>query len=68
MIAAVIGTALVMLLVGWVLGMWTKKRSNQWCPVDGTKLTCPRCATTAVHSLGSTANLVRRSSTVERAT
>jgi hypothetical protein len=49
-VAAVLG-----LLVGWVAGMWTRKRSNLWCPVDGEKLTCPRCATRAVHSLGSQA-------------
>ena len=59
-VAAVLG-----LLIGWVLGMWTRKRSNLWCPVDGGKLTCPRCRTASVHSLGSPANLRRRASTVE---
>jgi hypothetical protein len=66
-IAAVIGIGLVVLPIGWVLGMWTKKRSSRWCPVDGTKLTCPHCATRAVHSHGSQANLRRRSSMVDGA-
>ena len=66
MIAVLLGGLLVGLGVGWVLGMWTRKRSNTWCPIDGTKLTCPRCAT-AVHALGSKGNLARRSSTVEGA-
>jgi hypothetical protein len=66
-IAAILGSAVVTLGVGWVLGMWTRKRANLWCPVDGTKLTCSRCATTAVHSLGGQANRRRRLSTVEGA-
>jgi hypothetical protein len=50
-IAIVLGAGLVALVVGWVAGMWTRKRSDLWCPVDGTKLTCPRCAATAMHPL-----------------
>ena len=38
MIPVLLGTGLVGLAVGWVLGMWTRKRSDTWCPVDGTKM------------------------------
>lgn len=67
MTAAVLGSLLA-LAIGWLAGMWTRKRSDLWCPVDGTKLTCARCTTcttAGVHSLGSPANLTRRASTVE---
>jgi len=33
-VVAVVGSvALCALLIGWLLGMWTRKRSDQWCPV-----------------------------------
>jgi hypothetical protein len=64
-IAAVLGAGVVGVVVGWVFGMWTRKRSDQWCPVDGSKLSCPRCTTAGVHSLGSPANLARRSSRMD---
>jgi hypothetical protein len=60
-----LGAVVIGLVVGWLLGMWTRKRSNQWCPVDGAKLTCPRCMTAGAHSLGRTANLARRASFVD---
>jgi hypothetical protein len=53
-VAIIIGV--VALAVGWVLGMWTRKRSDRWCVIDGTKLSCPRCTTAGLHSLGSSAN------------
>ena len=62
---AIVAGAAIALAVGWAAGMWTRKRSNLWCPVDGTKLSCPRCTTAGLHSLGSSANLARRSSIVE---
>jgi hypothetical protein len=65
MIAAILGGGIAGLAVGWVVGMWTRRRSDLWCPVDGAGLTCPRCTTAGVHSLGSSANLARRESTVE---
>jgi hypothetical protein len=64
-IAAILGTGLVTLAIGWVLGMWTRKRSSRWCPVDGATLSCPRCATTGAHSLMGPANLARPASTVD---
>lgn len=60
MIAAICGSALVALAIGWCLGMWTRRRSDQWCPVDGANLTCTRCITAGVHSLAGPANLARR--------
>ena len=66
MVAALLGIGVAgALAAGWLLGMWTRKRSDQWCPVDGAKLSCPRCTTAGAHSLGSPANLARRASTVE---
>lgn len=65
MVAAVIGSSLVALAIGWITGMWTRTRSDQWCPVDGEKLTCPRCLTAGAHSLGSPANLARRTAAVD---
>jgi hypothetical protein len=67
MIVAVLGSSLLALAIGWVLGMWTRKRSDRWCAVDGSKLVCVRCITTGAHSLGGLANLARHSSTVEDA-
>jgi hypothetical protein len=64
-IAAILGGGVVALGIGWVLGMWTRKRSNLWCEVDGARLTCPQCTTAGAHSLGSPDNLAHRSSTVE---
>jgi hypothetical protein len=64
-IAAMIGSGVVALTIGWCLGMWTRKRSDLWCPVDGAKLCCARCTTAGAHSLGSPANAARRASTVE---
>jgi hypothetical protein len=32
------------LVAGWVAGMWTRKRSDRWCPVDGSRLKCLECA------------------------
>jgi hypothetical protein len=64
---AIVASVVVSLAIGWLLGMWTRKRSDTWCPVDGTKLSCPRCTTAGAHFLGSPANLTRRSSTVEGA-
>jgi hypothetical protein len=66
-IAAVLGTSLTGLAFGWVAGMWTRKRSDAWCPVDGAKLTCPRCTTAGAHSLGSPVNVAGRASTVDGA-
>ncbi len=65
MIAAMLGGGFVILGVGWLLGMWTRKRSDHWCPVDGAKLTCSRCMTAGAHSLGGQANAARWVSTVD---
>ena len=37
--------------LGWVAGMWTRKRSNHWCPVDGSQLRCLQCLRTSAHVL-----------------
>jgi len=61
---AIAASVVIGLALGWVAGMWTRKRSDTWCPVDGSKLSCPRCIT-AEAPLGSPANALRRKSTVE---
>ena len=40
-------------LFGWLAGMWTHKRAEQWCPVDGSQLTCSRCQQAGLHHLES---------------
>ena len=37
-------TLVVVLLLGWVAGMWTRKRSDHWCPIDGSRLRCIECS------------------------
>ena len=39
LIPSLTGTA----LLGWITGMWTFKRSLNWCPADGATLICPEC-------------------------
>src|SRR5438445_770106 len=41
--------------LGWLAGMWTRKRSDQWCPVDGSKLTCVHCLSAGAHLVGTPA-------------
>jgi hypothetical protein len=53
------------LALGWVGGMWTRKRSNLWCPVDGTTLSCPRCLPAGARLRPGPADGARRASTVE---
>jgi hypothetical protein len=53
------------LLVGWIAGMWTRKRSDLWCPVDGSKLICGRCVSAGAHWLGSPANIAHGVSFVD---
>jgi len=65
MVAVALGIGAVGLAVGWLLGMWTRKRSDRWCPVDGTKLSCSRCTTAGVHSLSGRANTAHQRSTVD---
>jgi hypothetical protein len=36
-------TIVVALLVGWLAGMLTFKRSEHWCRACGTRLTCAAC-------------------------
>jgi len=47
MVATVVSTGMA-LMVGWVAGMWTHRRAERWCPVDGSKLTCPECRRTSL--------------------
>ena len=62
---AIVASVVLSLAVGWLGGVWTRRRSDTWCPVDGTKLSCLRCASAGTHLLGGPANTARRSSTVE---
>jgi hypothetical protein len=36
---------------GWVAGMWTHKRAEQWCPACGWHLACGRCERAGVQQL-----------------
>lgn len=45
-------SVLLALVVGWLAGMVTHKRAERWCPIDGSTLTCPHCATAGLHALG----------------
>jgi hypothetical protein len=61
----VIASIVAGLALGWVAGMWTRKRSNLWCPVDGATLSCPRCLSAGARLPAGPAAGVRRASTVE---
>jgi hypothetical protein len=37
--------------LGWVAGLWTRKRSEHWCPVDGSQLRCIQCLRAGAHQL-----------------
>ena len=43
MVVVVIGIAVFALILGWVVGMLTFRRTLRWCPRDGASLTCPVC-------------------------
>jgi hypothetical protein len=66
MILVTLGSGLVELLIGWIAGMWTRKRSDLWCPLDGSQLTCAPCMTAGAHSLGGPGNLLSRLSATFR--
>jgi len=34
---------------GWIAGMWTHKRAERWCPIDGSRLTCAQCQRAGLH-------------------
>jgi hypothetical protein len=38
-----IGAVIAATILGWVAGMWTLKRSQQWCPRCGRTLSCANC-------------------------
>jgi hypothetical protein len=60
---AIVASVVAGLLAGWVGGMWTRKRSNLWCPVDGTTLSCPQCVSAGANV--STAGARRPPSTMD---
>jgi len=39
-----IGATLGAGMLGWLAGMWTLKRSQQWCRLCGRTLSCANCA------------------------
>ena len=49
---AIVVGVLVSLVIGWTAGMWTRKRSDRWCPVDGSKLDCIQCRSAGAHLIG----------------
>lgn len=38
-------------VLGWVVGMWTRRRADHWCPQCGSTLTCPGCLRAGAHHL-----------------
>ena len=38
-------------LLGWIAGMWTHRRAEHRCPVDGSRLTCAQCQRAGMHPL-----------------
>jgi len=64
-VGAIGASVVVSLVVGWIAGMCTRKRSERWCPADGSELACLECATAGLHRFGSPANSARRVSTVD---
>jgi hypothetical protein len=38
-------------LLGWIAGMWTHKRADRWCPVDGSRLECVQCQRAGLNQL-----------------
>jgi hypothetical protein len=38
-------------ILGWVMGMVTRKRADRWCPQCGVTLQCPDCVRAEMHQL-----------------
>jgi len=43
MTVVLVGASVGCVLLGFLAGMLTFKRSLNWCPTDGSILTCPVC-------------------------
>jgi hypothetical protein len=50
MLATMVSVGLALVL-GWLAGMLTHKRTERWCPVCGSHLRCLTCATAGLHTL-----------------
>ena len=37
--------------LGWVAGLWTRRRTNRWCAACGAVLTCRDCTRAGAHQL-----------------
>ena len=37
--------------IGWVAGMWTRRKADRWCPDCGMTLNCPACMGAGAHGL-----------------
>ncbi len=46
-----IPTLVAVVVLGWVAGMWTRKKADHWCPQCGTTLKCPNCLRAGLHHL-----------------
>jgi hypothetical protein len=46
-----IPTLLAVVVLGWVAGMWTRRRADHWCTQCGTTLRCPTCLRAGGHHL-----------------
>jgi hypothetical protein len=44
MVLLMAGIVIFALAVGWVAGMWTRRRTNVWCTACGHGLQCLACA------------------------
>jgi hypothetical protein len=39
----VISMSIALILLGWIAGMWTRRRADHWCKQCGATLKCPNC-------------------------
>ncbi len=46
-----IGSTFGAAILGWVAGMWTRRRADHWCTQCGTTLQCPNCLRAGGHHL-----------------
>jgi hypothetical protein len=51
MVYVLVGAMLGALIVGWLSGMVTFKRSQSWCPACGSRLSCADCPRAGLHRL-----------------
>jgi hypothetical protein len=53
-------TAVLAMLLGFVSGLLTIRRSARWCPSCGAGLRCPDCGSSEYNRYAVTSRIVRR--------